>query len=91
MGARNDLVRPAIDPDIAVRRELTRHRAFATFLLMFALPGFMLGHSTITLHTAFEVASWMIGIPGLVLSYYTGLAYIPTIKASLRSGRARRG
>ena len=63
----------------------------ATFLLMFALPGFMLGHSTITLHTAFEVASWMIGIPGLVLSYYTGLAYIPTIKASLRSGRARRG
>jgi cardiolipin synthase len=63
----------------------------ATFLLMFALPGFMLGHSTITGHAGFEVASWVIGLPGLVLSYYTGIAYIPTIRASLRAGRSARG
>jgi cardiolipin synthase (CMP-forming) len=59
----------------------------ATFLLMFAIPGFMLGSSTITGHTGFQIASWILGIPGLVLSYYTAVTYIPTIRASLREGR----
>ena len=63
----------------------------ATFLLMFAIPGFMLGHSDFWGHGGFEVASWLIGIPGLVLSYYTAVAYVPTIRASLRAGRAARG
>ena len=63
----------------------------ATFLLMFAVPGFMLGHSDFWGNEGFEVASWIIGIPGLVLSYYTAAAYVPTIRASLRSGRFARG
>jgi len=63
----------------------------ATFLLMFAVPGFMLGHSDFWGNEGFEVASWIIGIPGLVLSYYTAAAYVPTIRASLRSGRSARG
>jgi len=63
----------------------------ATFLLMFAVPGFMLGASDFWGHGGFQVAAWVLGIPGLVLSYYTAVAYVPTIRASLRAGRAARG
>jgi cardiolipin synthase len=63
----------------------------ATFLLMFAIPGFMIGASDFVLHQAFLVASWLLVVPGLVLSYYTAVTYVPTIRASLRAGRARRG
>jgi cardiolipin synthase (CMP-forming) len=60
----------------------------ATFLLMFAFPGFMLGTTDFPGALGFEIAAWLTGIPGLVLSYYTALAYIPTIASHLRSGRA---
>jgi cardiolipin synthase (CMP-forming) len=60
----------------------------ATFLLMFAFPGFLLGASDFPAARGFEIAAWVLGIPGLVLSYYTAAAYIPTIAAHLRSGRA---
>ena len=60
----------------------------ATFLLMFAFPGFMLGATDFPAHQAFLVAAWIVGIPGLVLSYYTAITYIPTIRDSLRSGRS---
>jgi cardiolipin synthase (CMP-forming) len=63
----------------------------ATFLLMFALPGFMLGHSDIGMHHGFEIASWILGIPGLVLSYYTAVGYVPIIRDSVRAGRSDRG
>jgi cardiolipin synthase (CMP-forming) len=62
----------------------------ATFLLMFAFPGFMLGMTDFPGARGFEIAAWLTGIPGLVLSYYTALAYVPTIAAHLRSGRASR-
>lgn len=62
----------------------------ATFLLMFAFPGFLLGSSDFVLHSWFQAASWVLGIPGVVLSYYTAVAYVPTIRASLREGRVRR-
>jgi cardiolipin synthase (CMP-forming) len=51
----------------------------ATFLLMFAFPGFMLGASDFPGADGFQIAAWILGIPGLVLSYYTAAAYIPTI------------
>lgn len=62
----------------------------ATFLLMFALPGFMLGASTISAHRGFQIASWIIGIPGLALSYYTALTYVPTIRRSVQEGTGNR-
>jgi cardiolipin synthase len=62
----------------------------ATFLLMFAVPGFLMGESSIPGAVGFTVAAWIFGIPGLILSYYTGIAYVPTIHASIRSGRASR-
>jgi cardiolipin synthase len=62
----------------------------ATFLLMFSVPGFLMGHSSVPGAAGFTVAGWCFGIPGLVLSYYTGAAYVPTIKSAITVGRARR-
>ena len=59
----------------------------ATFLLMFAIPGFMLGSSDFWANDLFQLAAWALGIPGLVLSYYTAFAYIPTIRRSVAAGR----
>ena len=60
----------------------------ATFLLMFAVPGFLMAESSIGIADWFGVAAWCFGIPGLILSYYTGLKYIPLIRAGIRAGRA---
>ena len=62
----------------------------ATFLLMFAFPGFLLGASDFPGHRGFHIAAWLIGIPGLILSYYVAIAYVPTISAHLQAGRAGR-
>ena len=59
----------------------------ATFLLMFAIPGFMLGSSDFWANDLFQLAAWVLGIPGLVLSYYTAFAYVPTIRRSVAAGR----
>lgn len=59
----------------------------ATFLLMFAVPGFLMAESSIPIAGAFEMAAWILGIPGLVLSWYTGIAYIPAIREGIRAGR----
>ncbi len=59
----------------------------ATFLLMFAVPGFLMAESSIGIADAFWVAAWCFGIPGLILSYYTGIAYIPRIRDGVRAAR----
>lgn len=59
----------------------------ATFLLMFAVPGFLMSHSSVPGAGAFEVAAWCFGLPGLVLSYVTGVAYAPAIREGIRAGR----
>ena len=59
----------------------------ATFLLMFAVPGFLMAASSIPIARAFEVAAWGFGIPGLILSYYTAVMYIPMIRDGVRAGR----
>lgn len=56
---------------------------WATFILMFTFPGFVMGESSLAIHEAFSVASWIIGPIGLVLSYYTAARYLPVIRASL--------
>jgi cardiolipin synthase len=59
----------------------------ATFLLMFAVPGFLMGHSSVPGADAFTTAAWILGIPGLALSYYTAVTYVPMIRDALRAGR----
>ena len=60
----------------------------ATFLLMFAIPSFMLGTSDIPAHDAFTVCGWLLGIPGLVISWVTAVTYVPKIRAGIVAGRA---
>jgi cardiolipin synthase len=50
----------------------------ATFLLMGAVPSFLIG------------MAWLAGIPGLALSYWTGITYIPQVRKSIAEGRAHR-
>ena len=69
------------------RFDVTYWGKLATFLLMFAFPGFMLGNTDFPGATAFEIVAWIMGIPGLVLSYYTAVAYVPLVRAHLRTGR----
>lgn len=59
----------------------------ATFLLMFAVPAFLLGASDIAGADLFQAVAWILGIPGLLLSVWTGLAYIPEVRAGLSRAR----
>ncbi len=60
----------------------------ATFLLMGAVPSFLIGSTDVWEAPFFAVLAWVFGIPGLILSYWTGIAYIPLIRAGLVAGRA---
>ena len=62
----------------------------ATFLLMLALPGLLLGQSDFRYRLPFQITGWLCAIPGLIISYWTAFAYIPVIRANLRDGRADR-
>jgi cardiolipin synthase (CMP-forming) len=72
------------------RFDVTWLGKLATFLLMFAVPGFLMGHSSIPGADLFTIAAWILGIPGLILSYYTAIQYIPMIRTSIATGRTRR-
>lgn len=72
------------------RIDVTYLGKLATFLLMFAVPGFLVGNSDIAGADAFLVASWLVGIPGLLLSYWTGIAYIPQVRRAVAAGAAAR-
>lgn len=72
------------------RFDVTWWGKLATFLLMFAVPGFMLGHSDVAGNTGFEIASWILAVPGILISYWTAITYIPTIRDSIRAGRTDR-
>jgi cardiolipin synthase len=69
------------------RIDVTYLGKLATFLLMFAVPGFLMGNSDIAGADWFEVAAWILGIPGLVLSYWTGIAYIPQVRRAIHRGQ----
>jgi cardiolipin synthase len=72
------------------RIDVTYLGKLATFLLMFAVPGFLMGNSAIAGADAFQVAAWLVGIPGLILSYWTGIAYIPQVRRAVAEGAAAR-
>jgi cardiolipin synthase (CMP-forming) len=78
------------------RFDVTYWGKLATFLLMFAIPGFMLGDpdprsgSVAFGQQGFLVASWILVIPGLALSYWTAIQYVPKVRAGVAAGRAKR-
>ena len=63
----------------------------ATFLLMFAVPGFLMGNSDIPGAGGFTVASWILGIPGLLLSFWTAFAYVPMVRDAVRGASTSAG
>ncbi len=62
----------------------------ATFMLMGAVPSFLLGSTEVWEAPFFGALAWILGIPGLVLSYWTGIAYIPQVRRGIADGRADR-
>lgn len=60
----------------------------ATFLLMGAVPSFLIGSTDVWEAPFFAVLAWAFGLPGLVLSYWTGIAYIPLVRRGVAAGRA---
>jgi cardiolipin synthase len=72
------------------RIDVTFLGKLATFLLMFSVPGFLMGNSDIAGAEGFEIAAWILGIPGLILSYWTGIAYIPLVRRAVADGPASR-
>jgi cardiolipin synthase len=62
----------------------------ATALLMFAVPGFLIGSSGESYADFFQVVAWILGIPGLILSYWTGIAYIPQVRRAIAAGGSAR-
>ncbi|MFT3854272.1 MAG: CDP-alcohol phosphatidyltransferase family protein [Ilumatobacteraceae bacterium] len=72
------------------RFDVTWWGKLATFLLMFAIPGFMLAGVDFPPHWFFAIGSWALGIPGLAISYYTAIAYVPKVRDGIRAGRAER-
>jgi cardiolipin synthase (CMP-forming) len=72
------------------RIDVTYWGKLATFLLMFSVPGFLMGNSDIRGADWFEVAAWALGIPGLILSYWTAIAYIPQVRQAVAAGASVR-
>jgi cardiolipin synthase len=72
------------------RIDVTYLGKVATALLMFAVPGFLIGSSDESYADFFQFASWIVAIPGLILSYWTGIAYIPQVRRAIASGTSHR-
>ncbi len=68
------------------RIDVTYWGKLATFLLMFAVPGFLMGNSGTFVADGFQAAAWIVGIPGLILSYWTAIAYIPQVRRAVATG-----
>jgi cardiolipin synthase len=62
----------------------------ATFLLMGAIPSFLISNAGVFESDFFAVVAWATGIPGLVLSYWTAIGYIPEVRRSVAAGREHR-
>lgn len=60
----------------------------ATFMLMGAVPAFLVSNADVWESDFFGVVAWVIGIPGLALSYWTAIAYIPLVRRGLAAGHS---
>lgn len=73
------------------RFDVTWWGKLATFALMFTFPLFLVHAANVSFWSAFcWWAAWILGLPGLIISLVTAIAYIPTMRVALRTGRAER-
>ena len=74
----------------ARRIEVTWWGKTGTFALLWSVPCFLAGESTIVASGAFAVAAWTFGLPGLLIAWYAAWGYVPAAATALREGRAGR-
>ena len=75
---------------VGVRRiDVTWWGKTGTFALLWAVPCFLAGQSTVMAAWAFEVAAWAFGLPGLVISWIAAWGYVPVARGAVREWQAR--
>ena len=58
--------------------------------MLFAVPSFLAGESTISIIDFFGVLAYVSGIPGLLISWFAAFMYIPLASEALRETRDRK-
>jgi len=61
-----------------------------TFAMLFAVPSFLAGESTISISDFFAVFAYISGIPGLIISWFAAFMYIPLASETLRETRNKK-
>ena len=75
---------------VGVRRiDVTWMGKTGTFALLWAVPCFLAGQSTVTAAWAFEAAAWIFGIPGLAISWLAAWGYVPVARLAIREWLSR--
>ena len=74
----------------ARRIDVTREGKTGTFLLMFAFPMFLGGHSTLSYAPLLALLAWVFAIPGLIYSFIAAGQYVPKARLALAQGRGAR-
>ena len=73
---------------VGVRRiDVTWWGKTGTFALLWAVPCFLAGHSTVPAAWAFEATAWIFGIPGLVISWFAAWGYVPVARSAIQEWR----
>ncbi len=72
----------------ARRLDVTWWGKTGTFALLWSVPCFLAGESTISAAQAFTAGAWIFGLPGLAISWYAAWGYVPAARVALREGRA---
>jgi cardiolipin synthase len=58
-----------------------------TFAMLFAVPCFLAGESTISISSFFAVLAYISGIPGLLISWFAAFMYLPLASEALKEIR----
>ena len=58
-----------------------------TFAMLFAVPSFLAGESSISISEFFAVFAYVTGVPGLLISWFAAFMYIPLASEALKEIR----
>ena len=73
---------------VGVRRiDVTWWGKTGTFALLWAVPCFLAGQSTIGAAWTFEAMAWIFGIPGLAIAWFAAWGYVPVARSAIQEWR----
>ena len=73
---------------VGVRRiDVTWWGKTGTFALLWAVPCFLAGQSTIGAAWTFEAMGWIFGIPGLAIAWFAAWGYVPVARSAIQEWR----